>query len=193
MIITFYKIYCKDTNITDCYVGHTTNFANRQRRHKSNCKTINNDQYNYKVYTIIRENGGWENWIMEELENTNCDDNEEARIREQELIIQHNAKLNSFDAILNKEKLLKKAKDYRDNHKESISQYKKEYGKENKQLIAQASKDYRDKNKEIISQRRKELYDKNKEIMNQKQREYRAKKKAEKNNQSLPSSSSSIS
>jgi hypothetical protein len=186
MIITFYRIYCKDTNITDCYVGHTKNFGERKRRHNRNCKTET-----YKVYTIIRENGGWDNWIMEELENKDCDDIEVARIREQELIIEHNANLNTYDAILNKEKLLKTAKDYRDKNKESISQYKKEYSKENKQLISQNSKDYRDKNKEIISQRRKKLYDENKEILNQRQREYRAKKKAEKNNQILSPSPTS--
>ena len=135
MIITFYKIYCKDTNITDCYIGHTTNFGDRQRRHKSNCKTIKS-----KVYTIIRENGGWENWIMEELENTNCVDNEKSRIREQELIIEHNAKLNSFDAILNKEKL----KQYRNNY----------------------SKNYREKNKELISLQKKNYYVKKKEEKN---------------------------
>ena len=131
MNITFYRIYCKDTNITDCYVGHTKNFNERKRRHKSNCNKINS-----KVYTIIRENGGWENWIMEELENKNCDDNEGARIREQELILEHNAKLNSFDAILNKEKL----KQYRNN-------YIKKYSEKNKELISLQKKEYYAKKK----------------------------------------------
>ena len=29
----FYKIVCKDLNIKDCYVGHTTNFKNKKYEH----------------------------------------------------------------------------------------------------------------------------------------------------------------
>ena len=60
-----YKITCKDTSVKDLYVGHTTNFVQRKRAHKQSCinpKTIN---HNCKLYSIIRENGGWTNWIME--------------------------------------------------------------------------------------------------------------------------------
>ena len=30
----FYKIVCKDLNVTDCYVGHTLNFTKRKCTHK---------------------------------------------------------------------------------------------------------------------------------------------------------------
>jgi len=136
MIITFYRIYCKDTNITDCYVGHTKNFKKRKQTHKDRCKTKT-----YNIYTKIRENGGWENWIMEELENTNFDDKREAVIREQELILEHNAKLNTYDATLNIIKLRDTAnkiqKNYYEKNKEKILEKAREvYAKKNNQLLS---------------------------------------------------------
>ena len=49
-----YKIFCKNYNITDIYVGHTTNFIKRKNQHRSVC--IKNNS-NTKVYKIINENG----------------------------------------------------------------------------------------------------------------------------------------
>ena len=60
-----YKIICKDSNVTDVYVGHTTNFVQRKYAHKQGC--INNKSPNYKckLYEVIRNNNGWDNWHME--------------------------------------------------------------------------------------------------------------------------------
>ena len=38
-----YKITCNDTNVSDLYVGHTTNFIERKRGHKYSC--VNNVSY----------------------------------------------------------------------------------------------------------------------------------------------------
>ena len=51
-----YKIVCKDLNIKDLYVGSTTDFIRRKSMHKFNC---NKNACNYKIYEIIRKNGGW--------------------------------------------------------------------------------------------------------------------------------------
>ena len=51
-----YKIYCKDTNIQDIYIGSTYNFKLRYYTHKNNCININNKKYNYRVYKFIRDN-----------------------------------------------------------------------------------------------------------------------------------------
>ncbi len=75
-----YKIYCKNDAIADTYVGHTTNFIKRKYQHKIFC----NSSKNLKIYDIIRQNGGWENWNMVEIAKYNCKDSTEARIREQE-------------------------------------------------------------------------------------------------------------
>ena len=60
----FYKIVCKDLDIKDCYVGHTTDFTTRKYDHKQRCSNPNNGGYNLPVYRFMRENGGWENFEM---------------------------------------------------------------------------------------------------------------------------------
>ena len=66
---TIYKICCKDTLITDIYVGHTTNFTKRKNQHKTSCSNENDKKYKQYVYEFIRQNGGWENWTMLQIEN----------------------------------------------------------------------------------------------------------------------------
>ena len=94
-----YKIYCKDENIKDLYVGHTTNFIVRKYQHKTCCNNLSNK---IKIYETIRNNGGWENWDMVELAKYNCKDIKEARIREQEYYEKLEANLNSVLPYVNK-------------------------------------------------------------------------------------------
>ena len=58
----FYKLCCDECE--EVYVGKTVNIYDRLRHHKSSCTNINGSEYNYKVYKCIRENGGWEQWLM---------------------------------------------------------------------------------------------------------------------------------
>ena len=81
-----YKICCKDINITGIYVGHTTNFTKRKNRHKYTCNNPNSKNYNLFVYKFIRNNGGWENFNMIEIEKYNCNDRLEACKRERHWI-----------------------------------------------------------------------------------------------------------
>ena len=53
-----YKIVCNDLNITDCYVGSTTDFTTRKSHHKSSCNNETDSRYHLKVYKMIRDNGG---------------------------------------------------------------------------------------------------------------------------------------
>jgi hypothetical protein len=81
------------------YVGHTTNFVQRKRAHKQSCinpKTVN---HNCKLYSIIRENGGWTNWVMEIVHFFNCNDQYEARTKEQEYFVLLKATLNSVEPM----------------------------------------------------------------------------------------------
>ena len=77
-----YKIVCNDLEIKDLYIGSTTEFTKRKYAHKNNCNDINSKAYNFKVYDFIRNNGGWNNWIMIEIEKFPCNDGNEARSRE---------------------------------------------------------------------------------------------------------------
>ncbi len=94
-----YKIYCNDKLVTDIYVGHTTNFIKRKYQHKILC----NAGKNLKVYNLIRQNGGWDNWTMMEIAKYNCQDATEARIREQEHYDLLNPSLNLVKPISNNE------------------------------------------------------------------------------------------
>jgi len=76
-----YKIFCKDPTVKDLYVGHTTNFMQRKSLHKTACENKNSSS---KLYKIIRENGGWDNWEMSEIIVLNLKNSTEARIKENE-------------------------------------------------------------------------------------------------------------
>lgn len=95
----FYKISCKDTNITDIYIGHTTNFVQRKSGHKQGCNNPKSANYNCKVYNVIREHGGWDNWRMDIIAYHDCKDLYEARKKEQEYFILYNATLNSIEPM----------------------------------------------------------------------------------------------
>jgi len=98
-----YKIICKDQNITDIYVGHTTNFVQRKYSHKQGCINKKSINYSCKLYKIIRENGGWNNWNMIMLNFYKCKDGNEARQKEQEYYEKLNANLNSVEPFIVKE------------------------------------------------------------------------------------------
>ena len=91
-----YKIVCNDLTITDCYVGHTTNFVQRKRDHKNHCMNEMCQKYNFKLYIAIRANGGWLNYSMVEIEKFNCADVNEARAKEREYYEKLNSILNSI-------------------------------------------------------------------------------------------------
>lgn len=195
-----YKICPKNKELNYCYIGQTTNFENRQKQHIKN--TINQSDkkhYHLKHYQTIRENGGWNQWEMIKLEEFNGKTNLEARIREQELIKEHNANLNSLSAYIteqeraatkkaitekyrqeNKELLKEQTKKYKQEHKEIIAEQMKTYREENKDKIREKNKEYKENNKEKFEEWDKAWREKNKEILKEKRKIYEAKKKAEK-------------
>jgi hypothetical protein len=95
----FYKIFCKDTNIKDLYVGLTTNFVQRRHAHKQSCKNEKAQNHNCKLYNTIRNAGGWENWQMEIIAFHNCKDSYEAHKKEQEYFEMLGATLNSIEPL----------------------------------------------------------------------------------------------
>jgi group I intron endonuclease len=89
MEYTIYKIYCKDENIKDCYVGSTKDLSNRKAVHKFDCK--NKD---INVYKFIKENGGFDNFEFEVVETLICENKNDAYIRERYWIEELKANLN---------------------------------------------------------------------------------------------------
>jgi predicted GIY-YIG superfamily endonuclease len=89
-----YKITCNDPSVTELYVGHTTDFARRVKSHRRAC---NDPNERVKLYTFIREHGGWQNWKMKIIAFCSCNDSREARQKEQEYFVSLGATLNSVE------------------------------------------------------------------------------------------------
>ena len=94
-----YTITCKDTSIKELYVGHTTNFVQRKHAHKQSCMNPKSTNHACKLYAIMREHGGWTNWRMEIVHFFTCNNQCEARIKEQEYFVLLNATLNSIEPM----------------------------------------------------------------------------------------------
>lgn len=93
--IIFYKFCCKDDNVINCYVGHTSNFNRRKSEHKSRCNNEKDKKHNFKLYQLIREYGGFDNWNMIEIHKQFCKDKRECERIEQGFIEQYISDMNS--------------------------------------------------------------------------------------------------
>jgi hypothetical protein len=92
-----FKITCKDPSIKDIYIGHTVDFVSRKESHKNTCTNPRSSGYNYKVYQIIRQYGGWNNWSMNIVAFFNCKHLSEAKEKEQEYYELLGGTLNSVE------------------------------------------------------------------------------------------------
>ena len=97
-----YKICCDDCP-GFVYVGSTKAFRQRKNHHKHDC----NNMIDRKLYTTIRENGGWDNWRMVIIEDCGEISFTEARIKEEEHRVKLNANLNSQKCKSNKKEYIK--------------------------------------------------------------------------------------
>jgi len=98
-----YKIVCKDLSITDLYIGSTTHFIRRKYTHKRNSMNPTIRDAQFKIYEIIRANGGWINWDLVEIEKYPCNDNNEARARERYWYEELKPTMNSIRPKISKE------------------------------------------------------------------------------------------
>ena len=123
-----YKIEHIDDD-TLVYVGHTTNFEKRKAQHKINCNYVNSGSYNLKVYQMIRENGGWDTFKMIEVEKYPCNDRREAERRENEVMKELKANMNTYSSFRTVEEMKEinneRCKEYNKNNKELVTEYKK--------------------------------------------------------------------
>ena len=140
-LFIIYKIYSKDNKYI--YVGSTKNLKERINKHKSSYHNTNDiDKYNLKVYKTIRENGGWNEFIIEKIEEMYCN-KKDAFIRETELMKILNSNLNSINAYASKEEVKKQKQEYRLKNKEKLKEQKKEYNMKNKEKINEKNREYR--------------------------------------------------
>ena len=171
-----YKIYCKDENVKDIYVGSTINFKKRCKDHKSRCNNINSEKYNYKLYKFIRDNGNFDNFIIEIIKEYPCENKNQLETEEDKYIVELNPTLNSFRASRNQ-------KQYYEDNKEKLAEKDKQYYEKNSEKIKEKSKQYYENNKERIAERKKikticpcgsyyRLSDKTKHVRSQKHKAY---------------------
>jgi hypothetical protein len=128
-----YKLCCKNPAISEIYIGHTTNFINRKNNHKTNCCNENSNNYNLHVYKFIRNNGGWNNWTMIQIEIHKCNNKREAEMRERYWIETLNAELNCISPITTNEEKEQQKKEWYEINKEDILEKVKQNYKENKE------------------------------------------------------------
>ena len=164
--VIIYKLCCKDVDITEIYVGHTTTFKQRKSKHKSTCTNEDDKGYDTYVYKFIRDHGGWINWDMIQIVCIECLDKRDSESKERAYIEQLGAKLNKCIPTRTKT-------EYRNDHKEQIAINKKEYRNANKDRLAE----YYIANKEQIAINKKEYYSNNKEQIAIKKKEYYESKK----------------
>ena len=182
-----YKIkHNEDYDDNNIYVGSTSNFKNRKNQHKSCCNNEKCREYNFFVYQFIRDNGGWDEWVMIPIEQYSCNSKKELLIRERHHI---DILRPTFNIVKpgrtikeyyedNKEKVLEYHKQYREENKEYYKQYReenkeyyKQYREGNKEQLSEYEKKYYEVNKEQILEKCKKRYEANKEIINEKANE----------------------
>ena len=194
---SMYKIVTKNKELNYCYIGHTNNFNERQVQHIKCATDINNSKHHQLVYQTIYKNGGWDAWEMIEIEKYKCSTKLKARMREQQLIIDHNANINTLNAFITEEERKKKKQEitnkYKAEHVELIKEQQQQYKQDHKDVIKEQMRIYRQENKEEVYKKQQEYRklhaekykendkiwrEANKEINKEKRKIYEAKKKA---------------
>jgi hypothetical protein len=136
------------------YVGNTTNLIRRKYEHKTHCINEKDKKHHFKVYKMIRDNGGWEAFQVLEIKKFPCNDNKEAQVEEERCRVELNALMNTnraFGAETKEEYDVL----YYESNKEKILDYHKEFYELNKEKIKEQQKVYREANKEKIKERDK--------------------------------------
>jgi len=153
-----YKICCDDLP-EFIYIGSTKSFRHRKSSHKSSY----NKGDTKKLYTTIRENGGWDNWRMVIVEDIGEVSLTQARIKEEEHRVKLNANLNTLSCYLTTEQKKEKQREYFknwNNNNTTRETYMKEWKEQNKEKINESRRQYYQKNKEKEKEYQRQLYHK---------------------------------
>jgi hypothetical protein len=153
---SIYKIEHK-TNPELVYVGSTSHFNQRKKQHKRRCNSSE-----LKVYEMIREHGGWDQFDMVELKQIECTQLE-SRQEEERVRIELNARLNMIRAVADPEYVKEQRKQYYEQNREQILEYKKEYREQNLVHISERDKQYHEENREQRLEDMKQYREQNRE------------------------------
>lgn len=143
-----YKLCCKDPEITDIYIGSTTNFIRRKCNHNTVCNNENDKHHKLKVYQFIREHGGFDNWTMVQLKSYVCLNKRELLTIERNHFEELKPSLNSNIPSRTKREFYKQSEQV-----DKIKSQKQTYYIKNKDKIAETQKKYKENNKEVIAKK----------------------------------------
>ena len=153
-----YKIQHIDDN-TLLYVGHTTDFTKRKSAHKANLNNTNNKAFNYKVYQMIRDNGGWDMFHMIAIKTFACSNKREAEAEEDRVMRELKVTMNNNRALLTEQDKKDDKKSYREEHASEIREYRKKYDEEHAIEISEYSKKYKEEHSERVKAQAKKYRD----------------------------------
>jgi len=176
-MITGYIYMIYKEGLKEIYIGSTEDLEDRKDQHKYRCECDDIAYSNMKVYKFIRENGGWNEWVFEMIEQYECENRRELEQREQYYMdINKDNLLNTHPAYTSKEDR-KKRQALRDKEKHKRNwndEEKREQLKEKNRLYQKTSQyNLTEKRKEYVRNYRI----KNREKMNIYKREYRKREK----------------
>lgn len=172
------KIYVIRNHVNDkVYVGSTTRaLSKRMADHRDNSKK----HPERCLYTAFKEIGV-DQFYIELVENYPCDNTEQLRKREGEVMRKYNSHVHGYNVKVagrsleeylredvhkervktyyqeNKNVILERVKDYRNQHQDEIRQKQLRYRQDNKEQIAAKKKEYYRNNKDTIINKGKEL------------------------------------
>jgi len=145
-----YKLVHKDDlDDVNIYVGHTTNFTERKRAHKTTCNNFKRKEYFFNVYRFIRDNGGWGEWEMLKIEDYPCKDVYEAKNRERYWI-------KELKPILNTNEPCRTEKEWRTANTQRLKEYNDKYKEENKEQYKKLYKKWYEINGDKKNERKRE-------------------------------------
>ena len=150
-----YKIADKAAEFDEIYVGSTACLRKRKNAHKTACNNPNDKEYNKYKYQFIRENGGFANFDLYELEEVRYDNKKELLKKEREWI-------ERLKPELNKVVPTRTRKEYYEDNRDAIHAKHKQYYEDNKDTISEQRKQYRENNEDTIRAARKRYYEDNK-------------------------------
>tara|TARA_R110000824_G_scaffold106295_2_gene251111 strand:- start:115 stop:519 length:405 start_codon:yes stop_codon:yes gene_type:complete len=102
-------------------VGSTCNWRGRKSQHKSCCNNPNSKEYNYKIYQIIRANGGWDNFKMIQIGFREKLTLRQAEGIEEEYRVELRANMNSIKCSSGYETKKEYFANYKQEHREEIN------------------------------------------------------------------------
>ena len=118
-----------DYDNKNVYIGSCCNFSRRKCEHKRRCNNPIYNSHNLKVYQYIRDNDGWDYWIMTKIIDYPCNNKGELNTMERKYI-------DEYKSILNCNIPTRTSEEYYNDNREKIAGKLKQYCIDNREKIA---------------------------------------------------------